>query len=262
MAYPFFIASVQEGTQTSDSTSWTLTYPTDLQPQDCIIAWLACDGQPTLNSMSDSGWVLGTVVNAGVAARVVAGKKEALGNESGNFTATLSAAEQGCWKVAAIRGWRRVQWTHAGQSIPPLGTSWNGGDNTGGAVRAAGDTQGTDATAEGRAVTPPNSGAVTVDWLCFQPVIADGAVTISGGLTGFTTLGNYQSSGGANGVAFGVQWRNTTDITHFPGGSFTLSGATSWGCGGSGIPPNYEPTAPGSGIQAQTEIAYYDYLLP
>jgi hypothetical protein len=118
MAFPAVASSVNT-TTTSNSTSHTLTYPGSIASGDLLLAFGALDGTPTV-----SGWPTGwneIIDRANAAVAMFWAYKFADGTESGNFTLTSSASEQGSFYVIRITG------AHA--STAPASTSATGVSN-------------------------------------------------------------------------------------------------------------------------------------
>jgi hypothetical protein len=91
------------GTVTSNSSSWTLTYPTNIAAGDLLLALVSADGAVGYGTF-DGTWsqVTGGVSSANVLS--VRGKV-ASGTESGTFTITINngaTSEQGAWIIYRI----------------------------------------------------------------------------------------------------------------------------------------------------------------
>lgn len=257
MAFPFIVA-VTQGVQTSDSTTWTLTYPSPLLPDDMVLAICGSDGSVSINSISDTltypakySWVP-TPPNGWDApsntACVRGGKKHIVGTETGNFTVTLNAAEQGCWTCVSIRGWAFNRWIPNASNPWPIGVNMVNSDPNGGGCVSNPMATGTDSSAE-LFSTGIHGASPGEEQLSIMGVIVDGTVTVSSFSNGGTTIGSFQSSGGANGCAMGLMYRQTLGADT-AAGEFTLSGAASWGTGWYGIRPNIDP-GPGLGQAAR-----------
>lgn len=215
MAYPL-IAGRSDGTQASDSSSWSLTYPTGIKPGELLIAIVGVDGNTTVSSMP-AGWVhSGGTSNTAEISGIVA-KKLADGTESGSFTLGLSAAQQGSWRVFRVQRWEGT-----------LGTNFTNSDPAGGSVPNAGANSGSDASAENVAITPFNWSLNTEETLVFLINAIDGTETGSTPPTNYSTEGSAQSSGGSTGAGLYVAQGNRTGVvTEFPGAT-TLTGAEDW----------------------------------
>src|SRR5512146_2369511 len=101
MAFPTIAdADTKTGTVTANSTSWTLTYPTNIAAGDLLIAMVASDGDQTTHGTWPSGWITDEA-SPGATSLIIAAKK-AVGSETGNFSVTGLASEQGAWRVVRI----------------------------------------------------------------------------------------------------------------------------------------------------------------
>ena len=206
MAFPQ-VGSESSGTQTSDSTSWTLTYPSGIQAGDLLIVIMACDGLPTPITITDFDTLGDTPAASNLAVLAVRGKV-ATGSESGNFTATLNAAEQGCWRVLRITA----------------GTWYGGTVLSGQAVDAGGSASGTSTAPD-----PVNNPAVwgQRDNLFIAMSAADhGDTTHTGFPTNYSNTSS-QESGGANGAALGVARRENYVAAEDPS-AFTIDQSEEW----------------------------------
>lgn len=181
------IVDFTEGTQTSDSTSWTATYPT-CNENELLLLVVAPDASPT-PTISSSGWTVG----AAYGKRVVPA-----GGLSGTFTVTLSQAEQGCWKVLRIVDWQGT-----------LGVNFTNSDSNGGAVPFAGVSDATGTAPDPPGMDPFNWNASSEETLWVATCCADGGdTTFSAIPANYATVGTNLSSGGANGAALSVVSRN------------------------------------------------------
>ena len=118
MAFPTIAdADTKNGTQTSNSTSWSLTHPTNIAAGDLILSLIAADGSPTV---SISGFTqIAHVSNSGSAVTIDVQALIATGSESGSFTATLGASEQGGWRVFRLPA---ADWYGSGLPATPSTT--------------------------------------------------------------------------------------------------------------------------------------------
>src|SRR3990172_7549288 len=106
MAFPQVSdADTQSGLQTSNSNAWTGVYPTNLAAGDLILLIGAADGTSGTLTGAPTGW--GTFQNYGSegSVRLWCAAKVSDGTETGNFTISLAASEQGCWRTLRITGW-------------------------------------------------------------------------------------------------------------------------------------------------------------
>ena len=212
MAFPQVSdADTQSGLQSTNSTSWTLTYPTNLASGDLILGFVATDGVavPTW----PSGWEAedrGSGDN-----ELYWAKKLSDGTETGNFTLTLDATQQGCWRVLRITGWQGT-----------LGTVWDNITN-GGAVIAPrlNANIGTDTAPDPPSFDPANWGVEDTLW--FAIASSDhGATTYTGFPTSFTNT-SAQESGGAGGAALGTARLESAAASVDPS-AFTTDASEQW----------------------------------
>jgi len=213
MAFPTVqTADTKNGTVTSNSTSWTLTYPTNLASGDLIIACVATDGDnATVAPTWPAGWVHTRAV-AGTAVTLLIAKKLSDGTETGTFTLTLNSNEQGGWRIYRITGWEGT-----------LGTSFAGPGNVNvGAVDAA-FTSGASANPD-----PPNLDPVnwaTEDTLWIAAIAVDTSRTIS--VYPLADLNTADVSGGANGATLGVCMADSA-VSSLNPSTYTISASDDW----------------------------------
>jgi hypothetical protein len=214
MAFPR-IVNVTEGTQASDSTTWSVTYPSDVRVGDVVMLLIGCDGAPIINSVSDGSWITSSGAAAGNEAAILFGKKKAASVLSGSITVTLSVAQQGCWKMILIRGWEGT-----------LGINFTNSDANGGAIPVGGANSGTSTTATISVIDPFNWAAEDTKWL--HAAVADGGDTVFTGVpTNYTVVGSNQNSGGADGAALSVAHRNLNASSE-DADQFTLTPSEEW----------------------------------
>jgi hypothetical protein len=212
MAFPQIVdADTKNGTVASNSTSWTLTYPTNLASGDLIIALVATDGNPTV-TLAGSGWFSVTPIDA-INTGLSLYKKASVGTETGTFTATLSATEQGAWRIFRITGWEGT-----------LGSSWTGSsagavttDNVGPGVT------GVSANPDPPAVNPANWDVEDTLW--FAAIAVDTSRTIS--VYPLANRNTADVSGGAGGATLGV-CTTTSAVASLDPGTFTISTSDDW----------------------------------
>jgi hypothetical protein len=210
MAFPTIqTADTKPGTQASNSSSWTLTYPTNLASGDLILAFLAADGSSGLISSMPAGWLFGSV--GGTANGLSWAKKLSAGTETGTFSVGLSASEQGGWRIFRITGWSGT-----------LGTTFNSGIGASeGDVRVSTNTGGSDAN--------PDSGNLAgwsgEDNLWFSVCGVDTSRTIS--VYPLADNNTADVSGGAGGATLGVCSANNNVASLNPS-AFTISTADDW----------------------------------
>ena len=86
MPFPQIVdADTQSGTQATNATTWTLTYLTNLQAGDLVLAFVAINSDATGGTFP-GGWVTAAQTTGGGACRCYFSKKKALGTETGTFT--------------------------------------------------------------------------------------------------------------------------------------------------------------------------------
>lgn len=102
MALQIVTADSKSGTQGTNATTWTLTWPTNLAAGDQIIAIVSADSNPTITWPAELTQFAGVASGTTVSLRVASGI--ATGTETGTFDITLSASEQGNWWVLRITG--------------------------------------------------------------------------------------------------------------------------------------------------------------
>lgn len=198
----------KNGTQTSNSTSWTGTYPTNIASGDLLLMFVASDGNPAVTS---TGWTqVGT--DAVSACNVNCLAKIAAGTETGTFTISVSASEQGAWRIFRITGW-------FGSGLP---TSNNAHDGAG--VDSAGALGGASSTPD-----PPNLDPgqwATEDTLWFATCGVDTSRTIS--VFPLADRNSSDVSGGAGGATLGLCSTNSA-VSSLNPGTFTISTSDDWG---------------------------------
>lgn len=201
MAFPAVqTADTKNGTVTSNSNSWTLTYPTSLVSGDLILAFVATDGAVTGTWPAD--WVELIETNASACSGFVAGKIST-GAETGNFTLSLSGSEQGSWRIFRVTGWY-------GSGL-------------------AADGQGTQAATGGSSpsLTPDPPSLNPVNWdvedtLWFAVIAVDTSRTVSAYPTNCPNLQTADVSGGAGGATLGLASASSA-VAAFNPDVFTIS---------------------------------------
>lgn len=218
MAFPTVAAAdSKSGTQTSNSTSWTGTFPTNIAVDDLLILFVSCDGAST--SASATGFSAIININSGATGGTLLMKKAA-GTETGTFTITISASEQGCWRCIRIPA---ATW-FAG-TITAADTSTDSYESSGSA-----------ATGTTNAPNPPSVNPVDWDvedtlWIAWCGW--DSTPTMSTFPTNYTqedhtTAGGHTAtSGGAGGAGLAVAYRQNAVASEDPS-AFGLSGADNW----------------------------------
>jgi len=201
------VVGVQAGVQSSDSSTWTLTYPSPIQANDLLLLFAATDGNATSVSLP-AGWTaLGSGSGFGSDGNVslIYFYKIATGSESGNFTLTLGAIERGAWRI------RRIAAATWHGTTPPERTS--GGIVVGNS-------------------TTPNPPQVIASWgsddnLFFVLFGVDGNVTVSAYPINYVD-GVSDSPGSVLGALLGSAHRELTSLANDPA-SATISLTEQWG---------------------------------
>lgn len=213
MAFPTIAdADTTSGEQASNSSSWTLTYPGNIAAGDLLILIAAIDGGPT--ATLPAGWTrIGFPEGAVV---LQAAKKKADGSESGTFTMTLSASEQGAWRIFRIPA---ATWEGT------LGTeTFFGNDANSGGAAAVG-TFGTSSTPNPPSLDPATW--ATEDTLWIAACAVDTSRTISGYPSNVTDRQTVQVSGGSNGATLGVATVESASASLDPD-TFAISASDDW----------------------------------
>lgn len=145
-------------------------------------------------------------------------KKIAAGTESGALSLTWSAAEQGCWRILRISPWNGT-----------LGTSFAGGDASGGAVQLSGSFTGA-STNFGFPEIDPSNWDAPEETLYLAAGAADGGDTDLTTASGtYTDEGTAQKSGGASGAALHAMYKQSSaGSSGFPSPSVTVSPSEQW----------------------------------
>jgi hypothetical protein len=244
-------ADTQSGTVTSDSSSWTLTYPTNLANGDLILAFMALDNDGSvLNPSLPAGWISDTSELVGLSALVA--KRKSDGTESGTFSVGLDSAQQGAWRIFRITGWEGTLGTAAGNVT---------------ASGAVVDTVGPDGTStapDPNLLNPANW--VTEDTLWFASAAAAASPAFTVFPTSYTNTSS-DVSGGASGASLGIARRENATSSENPS-AFTIdasvvhqewtvavrpapaTNASAGNAAATGIAANASPTATGSTFQS------------
>jgi hypothetical protein len=202
------VVDTKTGVVTSNSNSWTLTYPTNLAAGNLILAFVATDGEAA--ATWPSGWVQKVGFPLGAVGQHIAAKISD-GTETGTFTLGLDASEQGAWRIFRI-------------------TEWYGG--------SLGTTSGHDA--DGLDFASPGTGSPTntpnppsldpatwtsEDTLWFASCAVDTSRTIS--VWPLPDLNTSDVSGGAGGATLGICSDELAQASLDPG-TFTISASDDW----------------------------------
>lgn len=229
MAFPTNqTADAKHGTQASNSTSWTGTYPTNLASGDLILGFISSDGAGVASA---SGFnQTGHLDRAGAVCLTILSRVSD-GTETGTFTITISASEQGAWRFLRITDWY-------GSGFP-TGTSFFG-DGDGGSFAIA---SGANTTPDPPSLNPANWDTEDVLWIACTAV--DTSRTFSAWPASYSPGDNTWDdvSGGAGGASLSVQHRQLTAASEDPG-SFTISTSDDWSAGVVAIRPAAAVAAP------------------
>src|SRR3972149_2210375 len=198
------------GTQTSNASTWTLTYPTNLASGDLILAFIGSDGEGTFTT--DANFV--QIANTGpVAVHVAAGARIADGTETGTFTVGLGASEQGGWRVYRI----------------PAGT-WFGVSIGTGSPAAQTDSLGVGGPASGSSSNPSPGSDNPTNWdvedtLWIVAAAADTSRTVS--VYPLPDRNSDDVSGGATGATLALCSDELAQAS-LDAGNFTISASDDW----------------------------------
>ena len=214
MAFPTIAdADTKNGVVTTNSTSWTLTYPTNIAADDLLLLFLSADGTGgVLNNATGlpAGWVH-TNVAAG-ANGLSWGKKKAVGSETGTFTATLDASESGGWRIFRVPA---STWEGT------LGTNFGNDANSGAAEATA---------ATGVSANPDPPGHNSFNWdvedtLWLAVIGVDTSRTIS--VYPYATRNSADISGGSGGATLGI-CTTTSAVASINPATYTISASDDW----------------------------------
>jgi hypothetical protein len=225
-------ADTKNGVVTSNSSSWTLAYPTNLVSGDLILAFVASDGgSSTFTFPAD--WTRQRNIDAGAVSGCV-GWKISTGSETGTFTLNQTASEQGSWRIFRITGWY-------GSGIPgdnDIGTG-GGVESVGGAMGVASTTiSGPSSTPDPPSWNPFNWGVEDTLW--FAACWVDTSRTIS--VYPLPDNNTADVSGGAGGATLGICTDELAQASLNPG-TFTISASDDWGAATVAVRPgsSYQP---------------------
>jgi hypothetical protein len=213
VAFPVIqTADSQHGVVTTNSTTWTLTYPTNLASGDLILAFIGRDGGTGVGTWP-ANWSAFTV-NQGATCLNLATKLSD-GTETGTFNVTGLPSEQGGWRVLRVTGW-------SGGYTGII----NNGVNDSNGVKSSSAT-GTSANPDCPSNNPINWDVEDTLWIAVCSV--DTSRTFSAWPSGYSPGDNTWDdvSGGANGASLSVQWRNSAAASEDPG-AWTISASDDW----------------------------------
>lgn len=210
MAFPTVqTADTKNGNVTANSSSWTLTYPTNLASGDLVLACVGIDEAPSVSF--PAGWVVATQGDGTSQVTLAVAKKLSNGTETGNFTVTLGSTQMGGWRVFRITGWGGT-----------LGADWTSGHAEVGFAGSAGTSSSTP--------NPPSlnpAGWGTEDTLWVAACATDGASTVSTYPTNYTTTSTNNPASSRDGTAMSLGFRQLNAASEDPG-TFTMSGSLPW----------------------------------
>lgn len=217
--YPFVAdGDTTSGTVTSNSSSWTLTYPTNIGAGDLLVALIACDGS-AIPTSGMSSW--GINYRGSGANELTVALMAAAGTETGTFAVGLSASEQGSWVI-----YRIPAGTWSGNTVGSGNTDLSSGQHNLPAYATAA------ATSASLNPDPPSvdpSEWATANTLWFAVMSADTSRTVSAYPSSPDTFTNTGSlvSGGSNGATLG--WaRLEQNAASVDPGTFTISNSDDW----------------------------------
>jgi hypothetical protein len=209
-------ADTQNGTVTSNSTSWTLTYPTNLASGDLIVAALGTDGNTLFTGVTFPAGFEKFRMASGTACNLLVGLKISDGTETGTFQVTLNS-EQGGWRVFRITGW-------FGSGLPTGNNVTSAVNGTGAALVGS----------SGASSTPDPASLNPTDWdvedtLWFALMAADTSRTVSAFPTTWTDTFSDVSGGAGGATLAGARIENNVVAAVDPG-TFTISASDDWAC--------------------------------
>lgn len=240
MAFPQIAdADTKNGTVTGNSTSWTLTYPTNIAAGDLLIMLVATDGL-NAGSTAPSGWEYAIVDQQTSAVTILCGRKLAAGSETGTFALPLSSSEQGSWRIFRVPA-----------------ASWSGGSLPIFAFQGAQvDGDGLSALAAFGASINPNPPSLnpanwaTEDTLWIAACAVDTSRTISVYPSNMPDRRTADVSGGAGGASLGVATAESAAASFDPA-TFTISNSDDW----SALTIAIRPAAGGAATNANAGVA-------
>lgn len=224
MAFPTVqTADTTSGTVISNSTSWTVTYPANIASGNLLFLAVAIDGAGRVSS-GLTGWSSYSYAGSSVGLHIAV--KSASGSESGTFSLTINASEQGAWRMFRITDW--------------AGTLGNLGNAAPSSDVVMDPTSGTSTTPDPPNLDPFYSNT-SDDTLWAAVMAADTSRTISAYPSSYTTTA-ADVSGGANGATLGTAFRQLNATSENPG-AFTISASDSWAAFTVAIRPATAPAA-------------------
>lgn len=207
------IASDSSGQVSTDSTSWTASYPSGIEKGDLLLLFAVTDGNPgTFNP--GAGWASFIYTISDSSIKMMYAKRYADGTETGNFTISVGTAEQGQWMVLRIP---KDTW------IGDIGAA--SGGFTGGVNNVVGPQTGIANAAPDSASLNPQWAAMETLWLSVVGMDgnAQGLNAYPSNMTGYS----YQNASNSTGAELGIATAITSDETFDPA-AFDIDTGTSW----------------------------------
>jgi hypothetical protein len=202
------VRSEVAGTQGSNSTSWTLSYPATISAGDLLVVGIGRDGASGTGAITDFS-SLYDQAGASSSCRGLVFVKVATGSETGTFSYAPGASEQGAWRVAAFKDW------------------WG---TISGGVEAGGTASGTSTTPSTGMPDPgsfdPSWGTEDTRWRA-QTAFDDGRTGVTAYPSGYTINQNSDASGGSGGAGIGGASIDSASASVNPG-TFTVSRSVGW----------------------------------
>lgn len=222
MTFPIVqTADTQTGTVTSNTGTFTLTYPTNIASGDLLLAFIAQDGTGGTVTWP-AGWVKDTLNGNLNACSLQYAKKSADGTETGDFNVTITTNEQCAWRVFRITGWEGT-----------LGTTYSTASSTDGSIESFEATNASNANPDPELLNPTWA---TEDTLWMAVITVDFSRTISVFPSNMPDLQTADVSGGSNGATLGIAMASST-VASFDPAAFTISNADDWGAITVGVRP-------------------------
>lgn len=215
MAYAQIVdADTKNGVVSSNSASWTLTYPTNLVSGDLILGLAGIDGTTGSSSIGfqASGFAVSRATQAG-AVSLHAYAKISDGTETGTFAATLNASESGGWRIFRITGW-------FGSGIIASAGSGTQIDANGMSMLSA---IASSSNPNPPALDPANWATEDVLWIAACALDTSRTISVYP-LAGRNTADN---SGGSGGATLGI-CTSESAVGSLDPGTFTISASDDW----------------------------------
>ena len=222
MAFPTVqTADTKNGTVTSNSTSWTITYCTNIAPGNLLLLFLASDGVGAQTTTGlPSGWNVICAINNASAVSGLIASKIADGSETGTFTFTAAASEQGAWRMYRITGWYGSgDFTTEDLGIPGASQRNFAGLATISNNSSAGSPNG--------AILDPTTWTGAEDTLWIDACMVDTSRTVTTFPSNMPDLNTSDVSGGAGGATLGNVMLNSAVESINPN-TWTMSSGDDW----------------------------------